>query len=153
MWKKRFQDWGTGTKCSYELTPRLLSAPGLQGTAWAQMRSNSLGKEGIQLFFLLSGGICSCLTTSGLLFPSPPGPSCPEAFTVCTVSTNSTLRFQEIPQYTPETDTTVRWKFNSPLQARIFQSFKMLRTSFTTPSSKHKWLLPEPPEQKPSVTE
>lgn len=69
------------------------------------------------------------------------------------VSTDTTLRFQEIPQYTPETDTTARWKFNSPLQAGIFQSFKMLRTSFTTPSSKHKWLLPEPPEQKPSVTE
>lgn len=67
------------------------------------------------MFFLLSGGTCSCLTASGLLFPSPPTPSCPEAFTVCTVSTDTTLRFQEIPQYTPETDTRARGKFNSPL--------------------------------------
>lgn len=70
------------------------------------------------MFFLLSGGTCSCLTASGLLFPSPPTPSCPEALTVCIVSTDTTLRFQEIPQYTPETDTRARWKFNSPIPSK-----------------------------------
>lgn len=70
-------------------------------------------------------------------------PSCPEAFTVHTVSTDTIFRFQEIPQHAPETDITQSQRKMQQLsskQKKIFQSCKMPRANFTIPSSKHQQL-------------
>lgn len=56
----------------------------------------------------------------------PPNSLLPRGFP-CVQSLPHQLRFQEIPQYTPEADTRARWKFNSPLPRK--KSFKAAKCS------------------------